>query len=135
MGARTLRQGFWGTVDQATSDTAAPEGAAHGKETSRRGRGLGCAVEVIETLVLTLVIFFLIQNFVAQPFQVKGGSMERTFVESDYVLVDRLTPWWSTPRGIHQLGSSPRQPCRHRVSLQSPRVAPRVRTRVSDQRR
>ena len=94
MGARTLRQGLGG-VDQATSDTAAPEGAAHGKETSCRGRGPGCAVEVIETLVLTLVIFVLIQNFVAQPFQVKGGSMERTFVESDYVLVDRLTPRWS----------------------------------------
>jgi signal peptidase I len=84
-----------GTVDHETSDTPAPEGAARGEKTNRRRGGLGCAVEVIETLVLTLVIFFVIQNFVAQPFQVKGSSMERTFVESDYVLVDRLTPRWS----------------------------------------
>ena len=84
-----------GTVDHESSDMTAPEGAARVGKTSGRGGGLGCAVEVIETLVLTLVIFFVIQNFVAQPFQVKGSSMERTFVESDYVLVDRLTPRWS----------------------------------------
>ena len=83
-----------GTVDHESSDMPAPEGA-RAEKVSRRGGALGCVVEVIETLVLTLVIFFVIQNFVAQPFQVKGSSMERTFVESDYVLVDRLTPRWS----------------------------------------
>ena len=72
------------------SDTAAPE-----EKANRRWGGLGCALEVIETLVLTFVIFFVIQNLVAEPFQVKGGSMERTFIDSDYVLVDRLTPRWS----------------------------------------
>jgi len=82
-------------VDHETSDTPAPEGAARGEKTNRRRGGLGCAVEVIETLVLTLVIFFVIQNFVAQPFQVQQHSMERTFVEGDYVLVDRLTALWS----------------------------------------
>jgi signal peptidase I len=82
-------------VDHESSDMTAPEGAARGRTTGGRGGGLGCAVEVIETLVLTLVIFFVIQNFVAQPFQVKQHSMERTFVEGDYVLVDRLTGRWS----------------------------------------
>jgi signal peptidase I, bacterial type len=82
-------------VDRETSDAPAPEGATRGGKTSRRGGGLGCAVEIIETLVLTLVIFVVIQNFVAQPFQVKGSSMELTFADSDYVLVDRLTPRWS----------------------------------------
>jgi signal peptidase I len=84
-----------GTVDHETSDTPAPEGAARGEKTNRRRGGLGCAVEVIETLVLTLVIFFVIQNFVAQPFQVQQHSMERTFTDGDYVLVDRLTGRWS----------------------------------------
>lgn len=81
-------------MDHKASDTPAPEGAGPAGTGRRRG-GLGCAAEIIETLVLTLVIFFVIQNLVAQPFQVKGSSMERTFVESDYVLVDRLTPRWS----------------------------------------
>ena len=52
-------------------------------------------VAFAETVVLTLVIFFVIQNFVAQPFQVRQHSMERTFSEGDYVLVDRLSHLWS----------------------------------------
>ncbi len=56
--------------------------------------GLGCLVEVVETLVLTLVIFFVIQNFVAQPFKVQQDSMERTLEPEQYVLVDKLTPRW-----------------------------------------
>ena len=85
-------------MDQEPSDTPAPDDAPDDTPADRkasRRRGLGCVVEVIETLVLTFVIFFVIQNFVAQPFQVKQHSMERTFVEGDYVLVDRLTALWS----------------------------------------
>jgi signal peptidase I len=84
-----------GTVEPEPSDTPAPDDApADGKAGRRRG-GLGCVVEVIETLALTLVIFFVIQNFVAQPFQVQQHSMDRTFAEGDYVLVDRLSHLWS----------------------------------------
>ena len=86
---------FGGAVDHESSDAPAPEGAARGGKTSRRRRGVGCAAEIVETLVLTLVIFFAIQNFVAQPFQVMQHSMEETFVEGDYVLVDRLSHLWS----------------------------------------
>jgi signal peptidase I len=63
--------------------------------TSRRRAGLGCLLELVETLVLTLVIFFVVQNFVAQPFQVKGDSMEHSFEPNDYVLVDKLSPHWN----------------------------------------
>jgi signal peptidase I len=49
-------------------------------------------IEVIETLVLTLVTFFVIQSFVAQPFQVRQTSMEHTLEPDEYVLVDKLTP-------------------------------------------
>lgn len=59
-----------------------------------RRSGLGCAVEVVQTLVLTLVIFLVIQNLVAQPFQVEQFSMQHTFEPGDYVLVDKLTPRW-----------------------------------------
>jgi signal peptidase I len=47
---------------------------------------------VVETLVLTLLIFLVIQNFVAQPYQVKQQSMERTLEPGQYVLVDKFTP-------------------------------------------
>ena len=53
---------------------------------------LGCLLEIVETLVLTLLIFFVIQNFVAQPYKVQQTSMERTLEENEYVLVDKLTP-------------------------------------------
>jgi signal peptidase I len=53
---------------------------------------LGCLFEIVETLVLTLIIFFVIQNFVAQPYKVQQQSMERTLEPEQYVLVDKLTP-------------------------------------------
>lgn len=49
-------------------------------------------IEIVETLALTAVIFFVIQTFVAQPFEVKQMSMERTLEPGHYVLVDKLTP-------------------------------------------
>ena len=55
----------------------------------------GCVVELVETLVLTLVIFLVIQNFVAQPFRVQMSSMEHTFEPDQYVLIDRLSHLWS----------------------------------------
>jgi signal peptidase I len=57
-----------------------------------RPRAFGCLFEIVETLVLTLIVFFVIQTFIAQPYQVKGDSMERTFETGQYVLVDKLTP-------------------------------------------
>jgi signal peptidase I len=56
---------------------------------------MGCLIEVAETLVLTLVIFFVIQTFIAQPYQVQQNSMERTLEPGQYVLVDKLTPHWT----------------------------------------
>ncbi len=55
---------------------------------------IGCLVEVLETLVLTVVIFFGIQAFVAQPYKVQQGSMENTLLPEQYVLVDKLSPRW-----------------------------------------
>jgi signal peptidase I len=81
-------------VDHEPSETAERQAAPPEPDAQRRG-GRRLVIEIAETLVLTLVIFFVIQNFVAQPFQVRQYSMERTFMEGDYVLVDRLTPRWS----------------------------------------
>jgi signal peptidase I len=53
---------------------------------------LGCLFEIVETLVLTLIIFLVIQNFIAQPYKVQQNSMEHTLEPDQYVLVDKLTP-------------------------------------------
>jgi signal peptidase I len=55
-------------------------------------RPLGCLFEVVETLVLTVIIFLVIQNFVAQPYRVEQQSMQHTLEQGQYVLVDKLTP-------------------------------------------
>jgi signal peptidase I len=57
---------------------------------------VGCLLEIAETLVLTLIIFFVIQTFVAQPYKVQQQSMEHTLEPDQYVLVDKLTPRFDT---------------------------------------
>ena len=51
-------------------------------------------LELVQTIALTLLIFFIIQTFVAQPFEVRQQSMEQTLEQGHYVLVDKLTPRW-----------------------------------------
>jgi signal peptidase I len=55
-------------------------------------RPLGCLIEIAETLILTLIIFWVIQTFVAQPYRVEQDSMRDTLLPQQYVLVDKLTP-------------------------------------------
>jgi signal peptidase I len=55
-------------------------------------RALGCLLEIVETLLLALIVFVLVQLFVAQPYQVQQESMENTLLPNQYVLVDKLTP-------------------------------------------
>ncbi len=71
--------------------TTGPELPAGGEPPAPRRR-LGCALEIVETLVLTLILFWVIQSFVAQPFQVQQVSMMNTIQDGQFVLVDRLTP-------------------------------------------
>jgi signal peptidase I len=58
----------------------------------RRNPALGCVIELVETLVLTFLIFVGVQTFLAQPYQVEQQSMEQTVEPGEYILVDKLTP-------------------------------------------
>ncbi|MFN2484275.1 MAG: signal peptidase I [Candidatus Limnocylindria bacterium] len=69
--------------------------AAEGEDAVPRRRGVGCAFEIVETLVLTIVIYLVIHNFVAQPFKVEQSSMIPTLLPEEYVLIDKLTPRFS----------------------------------------
>jgi signal peptidase I len=55
-------------------------------------RSLGCLFELLETLLLTLIVFLVVQLFVAQPYQIQQQSMENTLMPNQYVLVDKLSP-------------------------------------------
>jgi len=68
------------------------DGAPATSERAGSRRALGCAFEIVETLVLTLLIYLVIHNFVAQPFEVQQSSMFPTIVNGEYILIDKLTP-------------------------------------------
>jgi len=51
--------------------------------------GLGLVVEIIDVMVLALAMFVAVR-FVAHNYVVEGGSMLPTFVEQDFVIVNRL---------------------------------------------
>lgn len=75
-----------------TYTPAAPERDATEDAPTATRRGLGCAFEIVETLVLTLIIYVVIHNFIAQPFEVRMSSMTPTIVEHEYVLIDKISP-------------------------------------------
>jgi signal peptidase I len=74
--------------DATSDDAARPEAQSN-------RRSLGCLLEIVETLVLTLVIYLLIHNFIAQPFEVEQDSMVPTILENEYILIDKLSPRFS----------------------------------------
>ena len=78
-------------VTQRSPYDALPPAEVAPRPSSSR-RTLGCLFEIVETLVLTIAIFFVIQTFIAQPYQVRQQSMETTLEPGEYVLVDKLTP-------------------------------------------
>jgi glutaminyl-peptide cyclotransferase len=69
-----------------------PEDDATPDESSSRRRRTRWPVEVAKTLIATVVIFLVVQVFVAQPYEVQQSSMRSTLEEGQYVLVDKLTP-------------------------------------------
>jgi signal peptidase I len=81
----------------AAARQAPPVGLGRGPYTPRlvSKRPLGCLFEVVETLVLTVIIFLVIQNFVAQPYRIEQMSMEQTLEPGQYVLIDKLSPRWA----------------------------------------
>ncbi|MDI6734276.1 MAG: signal peptidase I [Patescibacteria group bacterium] len=46
--------------------------------------------EIVETVTIAVVAVFLVRTFIAQPFLVSGSSMEPTFNNGNYLLIDEL---------------------------------------------
>jgi signal peptidase I len=78
--------------DETATGAPEPSDVTSAPKAGRSGRSW--AIEILETVALTLVIFLVIQNFIAQPFKVDGQSMEETFLDGQYVLVDRISHNW-----------------------------------------
>ena len=55
-------------------------------------------LEFVQSIVLALSVFVLLYLFVAQPNQVKGSSMVPNFADGEYLLTDKLTYQFSSPK-------------------------------------
>jgi len=54
--------------------------------------------EIFETILIALVIVIPIRYFLIQPFMVKGQSMEPTFQNNNYLIIDKLSYRLRTPQ-------------------------------------
>ncbi len=67
-------------------------------------------VELLETVLITVALF-LAARFSLQPFTVEGQSMEPTFHNGEYILVDKVTYRFHSPeRGDVVVFEYPRDP-------------------------
>lgn len=48
-------------------------------------------LDLKKTLIIVLVVYFVIKSYIAQPFLVRGRSMEQTLSDGDYLVVDQLS--------------------------------------------
>lgn len=55
-------------------------------------------LDIIKTIIVFAIIYFGIKGYIAQPFLVKGRSMEQTFSDGDYLIVDQLTYNFTEPK-------------------------------------
>ena len=69
------------------------------------------AWEVVRILLISLAIVLPIRYFIAQPFIVRGASMEPAFENREYLIIDELSYYFRTPlRGEVIVFRYPREP-------------------------
>jgi len=58
---------------------------------SKGGAILSSILETAQVVVVSLVIVFLVRTYLIQPFLVKGASMEPTFQDGNYLIIDEIS--------------------------------------------
>jgi len=68
-------------------------------------------MDILETVVFIGSFFIVVYLFIMQPNQVKGASMEPTFISGDYIMTSKITYKFRPPqRGDVIVFKSPRNP-------------------------
>src|SRR5689334_6715821 len=76
-------------VTPAQSEPGTPPPATSSQGITRR-HGKSLLREMVETLLLTAVLFFIARGTV-QPFRVDGHSMDPTLHDTEFILVDKVS--------------------------------------------
>lgn len=67
------------------------------EESSRGRRFFAGAWEIVRILLISLAIVVPIRYFIAQPFVVRGASMEPNFMDQEYLVVDEISYYFRAP--------------------------------------
>lgn len=68
-------------------------------------------MDILETIVFIGSLFIVVYFFIVQPNQVKGASMEPTFISGEYILTSKITYKFRSPhRGDVVIFRSPKNP-------------------------
>ena len=59
--------------------------------------------QIIETILLAIIIVTPIRLFIAQPFLVSGPSMDPTFADGQYLIVDEISSYFRAPQRLDVL--------------------------------
>jgi signal peptidase I len=59
---------------------------------------LWSVLEILETIIISLLAVFIIRTFLFQPFLVSGASMEPNFSNGDYLLIDEISYRFREPQ-------------------------------------
>lgn len=74
----------------------------------------GLVVEVVKFAVLAALIVLPVRVFIAQPFIVKGESMDPTFEDGEYLIVDEISYYAGDPeRGAVVIFKYPKDPSKY----------------------
>jgi len=77
----------------------------------RSGTILSSILEIVQVVIISLIIVFLVRSYVIQPFLVKGASMEPTFQDGNYLVIDEVSYRLHQPkRGDVVVFKYPRDP-------------------------
>lgn len=55
-------------------------------------------VELVKAVLISLIIILPIRYYVVQPFYVKGASMEPSFLDHEYLLIDEISYRFEAPK-------------------------------------
>lgn len=81
--------------------------------TKEKGGFIREILEIFKIIIVASAIVLPIRYFIAQPFIVRGASMEPTYNDSDYLLIDEATYYFRSPeRGeviVFRYPQNPRQ--------------------------
>lgn len=84
-------------------------------QSDEQPKSRGCAVirELLETILFTLLIYFLVRFFVFENYRVEGHSMAPTLADQQYLVVSKLSYRLGEPqRGDIVVFQDPRNPDR-----------------------